>query len=131
MVSTQGSGTQVFFVGTAGQDLLYGSTVSGSTNNYFVDQDSTQGSGADYIYNFRVGTDALLINPFAQSSPNGPFNPAAGGVSISSEQTFGNATVGSTTGGVELDLSNGTLIRLYGVTQAQYNADTTKSAYRV
>jgi hypothetical protein len=131
MVSTSGSGSQVFFVGASGEELLHGSTIAGSTNNYFFDQASTDGSGVDYIYNFRVGVDALQINPFAQATPGGAFNPAAGGVSIQSEAAFGNATVGSTTGGVELNLSNGTLIRLYGVTQAQYNADTNSSAYRV
>jgi hypothetical protein len=127
MVSTNGSGSQIYFVGTAGQEVFYGSTISGSSNNYFVDQSSTQGTGVDYIYNFRVGVDALQINPFAQASSGGAFNPAAGGVSISSESAF----VSGTSGGVELNLSNGTLIRLYGVTQTQYNNDSLKSAYKI
>jgi hypothetical protein len=106
---SHGSGGQVFFAGASGQDIFTGSTVSGAVNNYYFLQDNT-GSGSDVITNFNLATDNLFINPFG----------GATGVSIS--QIFSNA---GASGGVIVNLSDNTTIKLYGVSLAAADAATT------
>jgi hypothetical protein len=107
-----GTGTQQFFAGVSGQDVFTGSlstpTVPGQANIYYFNQDST-GSGSDIITNFRVGTDALVING----------NSSVGGVSIASIQTNGGSG-----GGVIVSLSDNTTIKLYGVALSAADAAT-------
>jgi hypothetical protein len=105
-----GTGSQNFFVGTAGQDVLTGSTVTGAVNNYYFNQDSS-GSGSDVITNFRVGTDNLFVNAFGADTGSG--------VEISSMTTVGGAG-----GGILVSLSDNTTIRLYGVSLAAADSAT-------
>jgi hypothetical protein len=98
-ITSYGHGAQTYYVGTTGTERYTGSTVSGATNEYIFDQD-TSGSGNDIITNFRLGTDHIDVN----------LNGTLSGVTIRSIE----ALTGTHTGSVVL-LSNQTTIQLYGV----------------
>jgi len=111
-----GSGTQTYFVGSVGQEQFTGSTVTGASNYYFFDQDST-GQGSDIITNFNFTTDHLLIND----------NSSVGGVSIG-----GIASNVGSGGGVIVSLTDNTTIKLYGVSLQQAdNATTTGGVFQL
>jgi hypothetical protein len=119
VVSSNGSGYQNYFVGGSGQESFTGSTVSGAHNIYYFDQDST-GSGSDIITNFNFNTDSLKINAFSYVN-----NVNTGGVSISG--IYQNNGAG---GGVLVELSNQTTIKLYGVSlTAADNASVASGGY--
>jgi hypothetical protein len=94
-----GQGAQTFYVGAGGPESIVGSTVSGASNEYIFDQDST-GNGQDIITNFRLGTDHIDIN----------YNGTLSGVTIKSFNE-----TGGTHPGTFIELSNNTTITLYGV----------------
>jgi hypothetical protein len=113
LVSTSGSGAQNFFVGSSGQEILTGSTVSGAVNSYYFLQDST-GGGSDLIQNFRLGTDHVYINPFG--------NASAEGVTIAQVDSV-RASASHPSGGVLVFLSNNTTIELFGVNASSIQSD--------
>jgi len=97
-----GSGSQTYYVGATGSENITGSTVSGASNEYIFDQDST-GNGSDVITNFKLGRDHIDIN----------YNGNLSGVSISGIDSLG----GSNTGTI-IYLSDKTTIQLYGVKES-------------
>jgi hypothetical protein len=94
-----GSGAQTFYVGSTGAETLTGSTVSGASNDYIFNQDSS-GNGQDVITNFRLGNDHINVNG----------NGSLTGVSI-----HGFSALLGGTAGTEIFLSDATTIQLYGV----------------
>jgi len=99
-VSASGTGNQQFVLSDTGYATITGSTTSGAVNQYVLAQTSTQGGNNDYIKNFSLTRDSFsLIDP---------------GVSISGV-TNGDNLGGDVTGSV-VSLSNGTTIKLVGVT---------------
>ncbi len=112
IVSSDGSGSQVYFVGTSGSETLTGSTVAGASNLFLFDQTTAQGGGTDIITNFASATGAVAyINIFGQSTP---------AVTIAG---FGSIVGGyGAFAGTEIALSNGTTIKLLGVSASSFNA---------
>ncbi|MDR3521041.1 MAG: hypothetical protein P4L54_05425 [Acidocella sp.] len=112
IVSTNGSGLQVFAVGTSGSETLTGSTVAGANNVFLFDQTTAQGGGTDIITNFASASGAeAYINFFGQSTPS---------VTIAG---FGSIVGGyGAFAGTEIALSNGTTIKLLGVSASSFNS---------
>lgn len=104
VISTAGSGTQSFYVGTLGSETMTGSSVAGATNNYYFQQTSLQGGGTDVITNFNAATDNGYINAGLAAS--------VGGVTITSLSQSVIDGKESTT----LSLSDSTTIKLIGTT---------------
>jgi len=100
-----GSGSQYYFVGTFGSETISGSTVSGASNVFIFNQTSLQGGGTDVLENFKAGNG--FINP----------NDSVTGVSILSFESLSGAHAGT-----EIDLSNGTTIKLFGLSASSFNA---------
>ena len=103
LLKSSGSGAQTFFVGTLGSESLFGSTVSGATNTFIFNQTSVQGGGTDMISNFKLGEG--FINP----------NNGVTGVTILSFESLSGVHTGT-----EIDLSNGTTIKLLGVSATSF-----------
>ncbi len=104
-ILSSGSGTQDFFVGTEGSETITGSTVSGAGNTFIFQQAASQGGGTDVLINFKPGNGYINLG-------NG-----SGGVSITSFENLN-----GTHSGTEIDLSNGTTIKLFGVAASSFNA---------
>jgi len=102
-ILSSGSGYQAFFIGADSSETLTGS-MAASSNSYLLFQNTGSLSGGlDVITNFRYGTDHLFINPtgYAQSQS---------GVSIAAFDPISGSQSGTL-----LQLNNGTLIKLLGV----------------
>ncbi len=103
MVSA-GTGTQDFFVGTYGSETISGSTASTATNAFIFDQSSAQGGGTDAILNFKPGEGYINLG-------NG-----VTGVNIISFESLSGVH-----GGTQIDLNNGTTIKLFGVSASSFS----------
>ncbi len=99
-----GSGIQSFFTGHMDGETLTGSTVTGASNNYYLQEGSTDGGATDVIINFTLGKDHLYVNPFAADS-------AYGAVTVQDIQPIESSGIASSL----LTLSDSTLIKLVGV----------------
>jgi len=112
---SSGTGLQAFFVAPTGTETLTGttSTVSGAINRYLFIQ--SVGGGTDDITNFRYGVDQVFINPAGYGEAS------TFGVSINGFSTYGGPG-----GGTNIQLNDGTLIRLIGtnLTTTQENLIT-------
>jgi hypothetical protein len=104
-ILSSGSGVQDYFVGTLGSETISGSTVSGATNTFIFNQSSAQGGGTDVLLNFKPG--------------EGFINPSNGvtGVSIVSFESLNGIHSGT-----EIDLSNGTTLKLFGISASSFSA---------
>lgn len=100
-----GKGVQDYFVGTLGSETISASTVSGASNVFIFNQSALQGGGTDVLLHFKPG--------------EGFINPSNGvtGVSIVSYENLNGANTGT-----EIDLSNGTTVKLFGVSASSFNA---------
>jgi hypothetical protein len=107
-ILSSGKGVQDYFVGTLGSETISGSTVSGATNTFIFQQSAVQGGGTDVLLHFKPG--------------EGFINPSNGvtGVSIVSFESLNGVNSGT-----EIDLSNGTTIKLFGVSASAFNASIT------
>ena len=104
-ILSSGSGVQDYFVGTLGSETISGSTVSGATNTFIFNQSSAQGGGTDVLLHFKPGEG--FINP-----SNGVL-----GVSIVSFENLNGVNSGT-----EIDLSNGTTVKLFGIAASAFSA---------
>jgi hypothetical protein len=104
-ILSSGSGTQNFFVGTEGSETISGSTVAGAVNNFIFQQSTAQGGGTDVLINFKPG--------------NGYINLGSGSTSVNilSFESLSGAHAGT-----EIDLSNGTTVKIFGVAASNFNA---------
>jgi hypothetical protein len=99
-ITSFGSGKQTYYVGASGTECITGSTVSGATNEYIFNQDST-GSGQDTIANFRLGTDHIDVN----------YNGSLTGVTIKGFTSLSGGVTGTV-----VSLSDNAKIYLVGIT---------------
>jgi hypothetical protein len=104
-IQSSGSGVQDYFVGTLGSETISGSTVSGASNAFIFQQSASQGGGTDVLQNFQPGGGFINVN-------NG-----VTGVDILSFESLSGAHPGT-----QIDLSNGTTIKLFGVASSAFNA---------
>jgi hypothetical protein len=104
-ILSSGAGAQTYFVGTTGSETLSGSTVTGASNTFIFNQSSLQGGGTDVLQNFKAGEG--FINP----------NNGVSGVSIVSFEGLSGIHSGT-----QIDLSNGTTVKLFGVATSSFNA---------
>lgn len=104
-IASSGSGTQNFFVGTEGSETISASTVSGAVNTFIFQQAASQGGGTDVLQNFKPGNGYINLG-------NGISN-----VTIASFENLSGVHSGT-----EIDLSNGTTIKLFGVASSSFNA---------
>ncbi len=105
LLESSGTGSQTFYAGTLGQETISGSTVAGASNKFIFDQSASQGGGIDIITNFKIGEG--YINPY----------DSIGGVTIHSFESLSGGTFGT-----QIDLSNGTTIKLLGVSASSLSA---------
>jgi len=118
VVSTQGSGTQTFFLGNSAGAKLYASTATGANNYFYVVSDATAGGGTFGIYNFVPGQDYVFLT---NATENG-----AGDASVSAIYQDPSTTVTSSSlYATDISLTDGTTIKLYGITASNiaYNQD--------
>jgi hypothetical protein len=120
VVSTQGAGTQSYFLGNSAGATIFGSTASTAFNVFNVvsgpiaaGSDVTAGGGTFSIFNFAPGTSSILLDNYTGTT-GGSASIAAGGVF----QDPANANI------AEIELTDGTTLKLYGV-QASNIASTT------
>ena len=104
-IVSNGKGVQDFFVGTLGSETISASTVSGASNMFIFNQSSVQGGGTDVLLHFKPGEG--FINP-------------SNGVSGVSVVSFEN--LNGINSGTEIDLSNGTTLKLFGISASSFNA---------
>ena len=104
-IVSSGKGVQDFFVGTLGSETISASTVSGASNTFIFQQTSAQGGGTDVLLNFKPGEG--FINP----------NNGVTGVSVVSFESLHGVNSGT-----EIDLSNGTTVKLFGISASSFNA---------
>jgi hypothetical protein len=104
-IISSGTGVQDYFVGTLGSETISGSTVSGATNTFIFQQSSAQGGGTDVLLHFKSG--------------EGFINPSNGvtGVSVLSFEPLNGLNSGT-----EIDLSNGTTVKLIGISASSFSA---------
>lgn len=104
-IVSSGTGVQDYFVGTLGSETISASTVSGATNMFIFNQSSAQGGGTDVLLHFKPG--------------EGFINPSNGvtGVSVVSFENLNGVNSGT-----EIDLSNGTTVKLFGISASSFNA---------
>jgi hypothetical protein len=102
-IQSSGSGTQNFFIGANSSETLTGSTAAASDAFIMFQNTGSLSGGLDVITNFRYGTDHLYINPTG-------FSQSQSGVSIS-----GFDPISGNQSGTVIQLNNGTLIKLIGV----------------
>jgi hypothetical protein len=114
VVSTQGSGAQVFFVGNDVGSSIFGSTVTGATNAYYVISDTLTGSNnggqnnnSTYIYNFSANSHVNLTN-------------AGLGTSLATVASSIDSVRGGVTSAV-VGLSDGTTLIFKGVSESHLN----------
>jgi len=96
-----GSGVQAFFVGSTSNETITGSAAASAVNRYFFIQSS--GGATDNIIGFRSGIDNIYVNPTGYTLD--------AGVSINGFSTYTGPG-----GGTNVELNDGTEIRLIGVT---------------
>jgi filamentous hemagglutinin len=111
-IASSGSGTQNFFVGTEGSETISASTVSGAVNTFIFQQAVSQGGGTDVLQNFKPGNGYINLG-------NGISN-----VTIASFENLSGVHSGT-----EIDLSNGTTIKLFGVASSSFNASIVGGAH--
>jgi hypothetical protein len=103
-IISSGSGTQNFFVGTEGSETISGSTVSGAVNIFFFQQAASQGGGTDVLQNFKPGNGYINLGDNISN------------VTISSFENLSGVHAGT-----EIDLSDGTTVKLFGVAASSFN----------
>jgi hypothetical protein len=102
VISTDGSGVQGILLGNSDGETIYGSTVSTATNDYYIVGDSTAGGGIFDIFNFADHSTIELQN----SNLTGAGDASVVGIKADLFQA----------GVTDVGLSDGTLIKLQGVT---------------
>jgi hypothetical protein len=112
-VSSSGAGAQTYYlINKAGTETITGSTVSGASNTYYLTESNTDslGGNTDVLTNFKLGTNILTVS-------------GGGATIINISSITGGSTVAGAPipGGTAVSLSDGTVIKLVGVT---YNAST-------
>ncbi|SHF45848.1 beta strand repeat-containing protein [Acidocella aminolytica] len=105
LVSTGGSGKQVFFLGNMEDVTLTGSTVTGASNDYIVQSSFTTLGGQAEV----VKGGSFLISDFGGNSTISLNTPGTVGTSVQAVSSL----LGG--GGTQILLTDGTLISLTGV----------------
>ncbi len=100
--SAAGSGTQTFHLSALGSATITGSTAA-TSNVFTLKEASTGGGTSDVIANFRVGTDSFSVT-------------GASITGVTANELFYNDTAGNPVTGSDVALSDGTHIKLIGVT---------------
>jgi hypothetical protein len=103
-VKSAGHGKQVFFAGIQGSETIVGSTNKAASNEFIFNQSSAQGGGTYTLVNFKPGSGFINLTS------------GIGGVSIKSFESLSGAASGT-----EIDLSNGSTIKLIGVSASSFN----------
>jgi hypothetical protein len=103
-ILSSGSGSQTYFVGTFGSETISASTVAGASNTFIFQQAASQGGGTDVLENAKPGEGYINLG-------NG-----VTGVTILSFEGLNGAH-----GGTEIDLSDGTTIKLFGVAVSSFS----------
>ncbi|WP_298286164.1 hypothetical protein [Acidocella sp.] len=110
MASTDGSGSQIFFIGNAQAETLTGSTVTGATNTYRFETASQTAGSTFTITDFGANSSFLVTNSTGTAGSTT--------VSISAVSAYGSNSS-------QLWLSDGTVVTLKGVSTShitlQYN----------
>jgi hypothetical protein len=122
VISTDGAGNQTFFLGNVpGGESVFGSTASTASNTYFIVSGTvggaTVGGGLYSIYNFTGANSNIFLS-------NG--NGGAGSASISSAYVDQGHS-----GQYDVNLSDGTVIELKGLTASEIAGIHTVTAFGV
>jgi hypothetical protein len=97
-IVSNGSGTQVYFIGSQGTENIIGTTVSGAANDYYFG--TAAGAREDAIYNFSLSRDSLTVT--------------GAGDTISGVYASGSNSL--------ITLSDGTVIQLYGISASSISS---------
>ena len=129
VVSTQGSGSQNFFLGNSNGASLYGSTAAKALNAYYVYSDATIQGGTFNIFNFTDVTGNSTVG-FSGSEillTNGS-GTAGGSASIQAIYQDPADTISGTAGfNTVIQLSDNTTLKLYGVSASSIHTITNSS----
>jgi hypothetical protein len=104
-VKSAGHGKQVYFAGLQGSETIVGSTNKAASNEYIFDQSSAQGGGTYTLVNFKPGSGFINLTD------------SVGGVKITGFESLSGASSGT-----QIDLSNGSTIKLVGVSASSFSS---------